>query len=304
MTPCGMVLGANGGTFRPATNDVVQNRHAVQACRTGEPTLYNDDRPQGESGMNADTGVVWVRVVCALLLPILTACAESDSRQWLGNHPWPLDSTGQPAVGTTKVLVLVNYHGLPVEACINSSSGNYALDEEAIRRVARLTFAPYMKQGWPITSYARVPIAFGHGTHEPPTTTEGQHATWICQTEPLVGASTAEQALAHDTELTIVPTREGLVPGSDNAWPLDAHGKPVKLDAYEDVLVDASGHIVKFGPLSPKEVDEYGLVMTNRAPASVNFKGFTQAASAKLAKVSFAVSDEEHWQTVKFHFGY
>src|SRR6185312_14108331 len=124
--------------------------------------------------MNNITALTWRGSFCVFLLSALTACATPHSAPpMLGSHPWPTDSEGRAIQGTTTVMALVNYHGLPVAACIDTSSGNSMLDEEAIRRVGRMTFHPELVEGRPINGYARLPITFSLSGQASVDTTAG-----------------------------------------------------------------------------------------------------------------------------------
>ena len=221
-----------------------------------------------------------------------------------GSHPWPTDSQGHMIEGTTMVLALVNYHGLPVEACIETSSGNSTLDEEAIRRVSRTVFHPELIQGRPISGYVRDPITFalnGQGSINTPAGRTDQHP--VCNTQPIAGVPAAELAIAQNVHLITTPTQGGLVPGTTTSWPIDERGKPVHLRATERVLVDASGHLIESGKLISHDVDKYGYDTVNPSHDPARFAGFVQAASARLSTVVFATANEPHWQVVDFDFG-
>lgn len=255
--------------------------------------------------MNSYSVIPWRGMLLALLFSALTACAAPPPRPpMLGSHPWPTDSQGQLIEGTAMILALVNYHGLPVEACIITSSGNSTLDEEAIRRVGRTVFHPELIQGHPISGYVRYPITFalnGKSSIKPSTGRTDRRR--VCETRPIAGVSAADLAIAQDVHLTIAPTQDGLVPGTTKPWSLDERGKPVHLGATERVLVDASGHLIESGKLISHDVHKNGYDTVNPAHDPARFPGFVQAASARLSTAVFATADESHWQLVDFNFG-
>lgn len=62
--------------------------------------------------------------------------------------------------GLVVVRVLIDEHGLPVEAAVSVSSGFPRLDDAAVRAVRAARFRPHVIGGRPQPAYALVPIRF------------------------------------------------------------------------------------------------------------------------------------------------
>lgn len=219
------------------------------------------------------------------LLAGLTGCVPPPQhRPMLDGAPWPLDAHGHIITGKTVLLILVDYRGVAVQACIEKSSGNDALDASAIKHMTTHLYHPEMKNGFPASGYLRVPVNFGttEATSEalPPLRPSKE-----CRPQPVPGISPAELALVARRQFTILPTPAREVPGVDQPWPTDTNGKPINIDAYESVLVDAAGHVVTVEGLKP------GI-----------YAAFNANAAHTVAKMTFASSDVQHWDVVSFHF--
>lgn len=198
----------------------------------------------------------------------------------LDGAPWPLDADGQIATGTTILQILVDYHRVAVKACIYKSSGNDALDALAISRMTKRLYRPEMKNGFPVSSYIRVPINFGSTEVLPPERLRKE-----CRPQPVPGVSPAELALVAQRQFTVFPTATREVPEVGQQWPADANGKLINVDAYESVLVDPSGRVVRVETLKPNV-----------------YAAFNTNAAHTIAKMIFPSSDVEHWDVVSFHF--
>lgn len=218
-----------------------------------------------------------------ILLIALTGCTPNPpqhDRPMLDGAPWPLDANGQIATGTTILQILVNYHGVAVKACVYKSSGSDALDASAIRRMTKRLYQPEMKSGFPASSYIRVPVYFGSTPVLPP-----QRLKKECQPQPVPGVSPAELALVVQTQVTVFPTAKREVPEVGQQWPTDANGKLINLDAYESILVDPAGRVVRVVSLRPNI-----------------YTAFNTNAADMVAKMIFPSSDVQHWDVVSFHF--
>jgi TonB family protein len=204
----------------------------------------------------------------------------------LNRGPWPKNANGQYAEGRASVLLSVNYHGIPVAACIEQSTGNAALDVEAIRRaIAPGKFSPELKNGSPANSYARFPVEFSL-TGNPVASVDSQAAlTKECEPQPIPGVSLNELALSRQPKFTILRTPYGQIPDTNEEWPSEADGKPVNMDGFIWVLIDSTGQMMSTQPLNPNRFDQFG-----------------RAVSKKLAAMTFPRSDEKHWEIVKFQF--
>lgn len=201
----------------------------------------------------------------------------------LDGAPWPQDVNGKYLNGTTVIVMLVNFHGIGTEICMERSSGNTILDKDAVHRMMHRSFKPAMKEGWPINSYARIPVsfnAFGYvmAVPSPPSVPEQ------CSSKPVPGVSPAELALSHDTEITIHPTSDDKVPGTGLSWPTDAKNDRVQLNVDVDVLLDSAGNIS---------------TIDNVKSGYAAFDAFT---STSLSHATFLPSDRKHWHGVAFHF--
>lgn len=231
-------------------------------------------------------GIVRKTWMLLALMTGLAGCASQlpQHRIMLDGEPWPLDANGHIVTGTTVVFTLIDYRGVVVEACIEQSSGNDALDKSAIRRMAAASYHPEIKSGFPASSYVLTPVTFGPtGTKSAPLPNipEGER----CETKPLLGISAAEVAAAEGKRVTIFPTPAGVVPDVGQPWPTDMNGVPINVDVYTTVLVDKTGHIISVGSPKPN-----------------NYAAFNAMASQAIAKMTFASGDVEHWTVVGFHF--
>ncbi|MBD8880246.1 TonB family protein [Rhodanobacter sp. 7MK24] len=223
-------------------------------------------------------------IVLALLAGLAGCVPPSQHRAMLDGAPWPLDADGNIVTGETVLLILVDYHGVAVEACIEKSSGNNALDASALRRTTTSQYNPEIKNGFFASAYARVPVNFvPEGTPSVALPPVPPHRE--CQPQPVPGVSPAELALVSGKQFTISPTQAREVPGVDQPWPTDANGRPVTVDAWEKVLVDTSGRIVAIDSLKPSK-----------------YPAFSANAAQTVAKMTFASSDVQHWDVVSFHF--
>ncbi len=202
----------------------------------------------------------------------------------LDGAPWPLDADGHMIAGETVLLILVDYHGIAVEASIEKSSGNDVLDASAMKRMTTHPYHPMVKNGFPASSYARVPVNFGSAEGASEARLPLQSIT-ECQTQPVPGVSPAELALAAHKQLTISPTPASEVPGTGQPRPTDANGSQINLDTYANVLVDPTRLVATVENLKPN---------THAA--------FNANAANTISKVTFAPSDVQHWDVVSFHF--
>ncbi|GAB3784614.1 energy transducer TonB [Dyella agri] len=222
--------------------------------------------------------------VLALLMGLAGCVPPPQHRVTLDGAPWPVDAAGRPATGETLLLILVDYRGVPVEACIEKSSGNDVLDASAIKHMTTHLYQPEMKNGFPASSYLRVPVNFGSAADAAVAWPPSQAAR-ECQPQPVPGISPSELALVAQKQFTVSPTSAGEVPGVGQPWPADANGKPSSIDAYAHVLVDPAGHIVAIEGLKP---DIY--------------TAFNTHASHTITGMRFAPSNVQHWEVVAFHF--
>lgn len=223
--------------------------------------------------------------LCLALLA-LTGCATPNREPLLYKNPWPKNSDGQYVGGTATVLALIDYYGVPVAACIERSSGNSALDSEAIRRsTSGKKFTPELIAGSPINGYARLPVTFIPPTDPAPPKDPELPATDSCKFYPLAGVSSEELKLAKEIHITISRNSAGKVPETNESWPIDPNGKPVDMDGFVRVLIDPAGHLLKSAPLKPD-----------------GFEAFNKAASIKAASANYPRSTLEHWEVVQFQF--
>ncbi len=75
--------------------------------------------------------------------------------------PYPRAEMTRGAQGTVVLRVLVGIDGLPLEVSIETSSGNRALDQSALRHVKKTwRFQPAIKDGQAVQAYGLVPIVF------------------------------------------------------------------------------------------------------------------------------------------------
>jgi len=156
-------------------------------------------------------------------------------------QPWPVDANGKYLEGTARVLVELDYAGKVVGDCIDKSSGQPVLDELALRRAERVTYTPAYYQGWPMGSYARLPVLFSLDPNQrgAGTPTEQVKGSPACKVVPLPGRDP-------DQELTIRPADDATIPDSHPpiAWPVGSDGHPAQADVQMMALVDPSGVIV------------------------------------------------------------
>jgi hypothetical protein len=223
-------------------------------------------------------------VVPTLLIGLAGCVSQPQHRPMLDGAPWPTDADGHVVTGQTLLFILVDYRGVAVEACVEKSSGNDALDTSAIRRMTTHLYRPEMKDGYPVSSYIRVPVNFGSpadGTVGTPPFRVNQE----CRPHPVPGISQAELALVEQKQFSISPTLTGDVPDVGRPWPEDANGSPINIDAYAHVLVDKAGRVVSVEGLKPG-----------------NFEAFNASASRTIAKMTFAPTDVQHWEVISFHF--
>lgn len=158
------------------------------------------------------------RIIASVLLLNIGGCGTLSKKVMLDDQPWPVYSNGQYAEGTTTVLLLLNYHGVPVEACIAQSSGNSEFDQLAIPRALTYTYLPTRRDGWPIEAYVREPIHFSAAKKS--AVVESPEATnvAVCRTQRLVNVPANEAALIHHPIVTIEPTGSGHVFQDKAAW--------------------------------------------------------------------------------------
>lgn len=75
--------------------------------------------------------------------------------------PYPRAEMTGGVQGTVVLRVLVGIDGVPLEVSIETSSGNRALDQSALRHVKKAwRFQPAMKDGQAVQAYGLVPIVF------------------------------------------------------------------------------------------------------------------------------------------------
>jgi TonB family protein len=223
-------------------------------------------------------------IVLVLLTGLAGCVLPPQHRPMLDGAPWPLDAEGHIITGETVLLILVDYRGVAVQACIEKSSGNDALDIAAIKRVTARPYHPEIKSGFPASAYARVPVNFGPAEAASAALPTLRPNT-ECRPRPVPGISPAELALIARRQFTVFPTPAREVPGVDQPWPTDTNGKPINVNAYESVLVDTAGRVVTVDSLKP------GI-----------YAAFNANAAHTIAKMTFASSDVQHWDVVSFHF--
>lgn len=75
--------------------------------------------------------------------------------------PYPRPEMTAGVQGTVVLRVLVGIDGMPLEVSIETSSGNRALDQSALRHIRKAwRFQPAMKDGHAVQAYGLVPIVF------------------------------------------------------------------------------------------------------------------------------------------------
>ncbi len=75
--------------------------------------------------------------------------------------PYPRPEMTAGVQGKVVLRVLVGIDGVPLEVSIETSSGNRALDQSALRHIKKTwRFQPAMKDGQPVQAYGLVPIVF------------------------------------------------------------------------------------------------------------------------------------------------
>ncbi len=75
--------------------------------------------------------------------------------------PYPRPEMMDGVQGTVVLRVLVGIDGVPLEVSVETSSGNRALDQSALRHVKKAwRFQPAMQDGRPVQAYGLVPIVF------------------------------------------------------------------------------------------------------------------------------------------------
>lgn len=75
--------------------------------------------------------------------------------------PYPRPEMTAGVQGKVVLRVLVGTDGIPLEVSIETSSGNRALDQSALRHVKKAwRFQPAMKDGQAVQAYGMVPIVF------------------------------------------------------------------------------------------------------------------------------------------------
>lgn len=107
---------------------------------TNEPTAIDTGSAQAPSGPLASASLSYVR-----------APAPAYPRSAIASH----------AEGTVILRVLVDVDGTPLEATIETSSGNRDLDRAARTQVLKAwKFQPAMQDGRAVQAYGRVPVDF------------------------------------------------------------------------------------------------------------------------------------------------
>jgi TonB family protein len=223
-------------------------------------------------------------MVCALAIGLAGCVSPPPRGAKLDGGPWPTDSNGNLITGMTMLLILVDYRGVAVEVCVERSSGNEVLDTSAIRRMTTHMYQPEMKQGFPASSYVRVPVYFGKSISNDDWK-RPIPANQECRPEPVPGISPAEAALAQQKQFTIFPTAALEVPGVAQAWPRDANRQLASVYAIANVLVDPSGRVVSVENLKPD-----------------NYPAFNAVAARTIAKITFPSTDVQHWEAITFYF--
>lgn len=192
----------------------------------------------------------------------LSGCAPIRPPLLLDGQPWPRDANGKYLEGSARVLVELDYHGKVVGDCIDKSSGQPALDALALRKAEFLPYSPALYRGWPMPSYARLPVSFHIDSSQPAASATPQQVQDrpACKVIPLPG----RDASAVDRELTIRPSAHATLPSSQPAvaWPKAQDGHPAQADVNVMVLVDYRGSILDAliggrGDYEPLDRDAY-----------------------------------------------
>ncbi|XRD89129.1 energy transducer TonB [Dyella nitratireducens] len=228
----------------------------------------------------------WGVPFCSAL--VLAGCAAQIRNPMLGGNPWPTDGQGKYAQGTTIVLVSLNYHGIATDACIEQSSGNADLDQEAMRRAGRYVYSPKRIEGWPISSSVRLPVEFSL-TQKPVSTagpTYGDKSPG-CTLKPLPGVPDNEVAAQQVRVFVVAPDTDGKLPSGHErpAWPRDGEGNLAQEDQRGAVLIDADGKILEAAVLRAGE-----------------FAAFDVASFRKLHSLTFSAGEPTHWEFVDIQF--
>ncbi|GLQ46517.1 hypothetical protein GCM10007862_15680 [Dyella lipolytica] len=206
----------------------------------------------------------------------------------LGDKPWPKDEQGKYAEGATTVLVSLNYHGVATDACVEQSSGNADLDQEAIRRAGHYVYSPNRIEGWPISSSVRYPVEFSL-TPKPVSTAKPTFSNKPpgCTLKPLPGVPDDEVAAQQVRVFVIAPDTDGHLPSGNEtpAWPRDSQGDLAQEDQRGAVLIDTDGKVLEAAVIRAGE-----------------FAAFDIAAFRKLHSLSFSAGEPTHWEFVDIHF--
>lgn len=228
----------------------------------------------------------WGVPFCSAL--VLAGCAAQIRNPMLGDNPWPKDEQGKYAQGTTMVLVSLNYHGIATDACVEQSSGNADLDQEAVRRAGRYVYSPQRLEGWPISSYVRFPVEFSL-TQKPAGTagpTFGNKPPG-CTLKPLLGVPDNEMAAQQKRVFVIAPDTDGKLPSGNErpAWPRDSEGNLAQEDQRGAVLIDSDGKVLEASIIRAGE-----------------FAAFDMATFRKLHSLTFSAGEPAHWEYVNIQF--
>jgi TonB family protein len=225
------------------------------------------------------------KVVPVLVALSLTGCAVPPRPLRVEGYPWPKDSQGHYAEGTTMVAIRVNHHGVATHACIDQSSGNIYLDQIALSRVQKDHYTPSRLESWPAEGYGRQPIVFSLSQKKPESSVAiSQHARpFACTLKVLPGVSKEEVALDEPRSFTVAPDEKGRLPIAQNtaSWPIDSEGKPLQLDQRGMVLVDPSGKVLdaRFFEHSP-------------------YPEMDKSAYYKMLNLSLGAQADTHWEIV------
>lgn len=212
----------------------------------------------------------------AMLALGLVACAPAPM---IDKRPWPKNADGTYAEGVALVVVLFDYNGDATEACVEKSSGNAEIDAVALRRATRVTHTPAMIEGWPVSGYARVPVAVMLSKDHPHSQVPlpGTLLRAGCRTQPVEFARKPSQV----RKLTIRQVESGKMPVTGTAWPVDREEGPEHGEYVLSALVTPDGALVKYRLGSPR------------------LKVFDGDIKAQISKLSFAPTDKQHWELVR-----